>query len=64
MIKRVTKDVGPGTVILFHLDGWNTTQVLDRMIPYYQDTLGLELVPVSDLVISAGIEIPPCPYED
>ncbi len=64
VIKCVTKNVGPGTVILFHLDGWNTPQVLDRMIPYYQDTLGLKLVTVSELVASAGIEIPPSPYED
>jgi len=61
VIKRVTKNVGPGTIILFHLDGWNTTEVLDRMIPYYQNELGLTLVPVSELITSAGIEIPPLP---
>lgn len=62
VVNRVSKDVGPGTVILFHLDGWNTAQVLDRMIPYYQNALGLKLVTVSELLVSAGIELPPLPY--
>ena len=62
VIKRVEKDAGPGSVILFHLDGWNTTQVLDVVIPYYQDTLGLKLVTVSELIESTGLELPALPY--
>ena len=64
VVKRATENVEPGSIVLFHLDGFNTAQVLAEALPYYQNNLGLTLVPVSDLIASAGIELPPCPYEE
>ncbi len=64
VVKRATAGVEPGTIMLFHLDGYNTAQVLAEALPYYRDTLGLTVVPVSELIVSAGIELPPCPYEE
>ena len=63
-VKRATTGVEPGSIILFHLDGYNTAQVLAEALPYYQETLGLTLAPISELITSAGIELPPCPYEE
>lgn len=60
--RRVTKDVVPGSVILFHIDGFNTPKVLDMVIPYYQEELGMNLVTVSELCEIAGRELPPLPY--
>ncbi|MBE5786614.1 MAG: polysaccharide deacetylase family protein [Clostridiales bacterium] len=62
--KRVTKNVGPGTIILFHLDGYHTIDVVREAVPYYRDTLGLELIPITELVALSGRELPPCPYEE
>lgn len=62
VIKRVTKDVGPGTIILFHLDGYFTPEVVREVVPYYRETLGLELVPITELMASGGMELPPSPY--
>ncbi len=64
IIKRVTKDVGPGTIILHHLDGFNTADILDQVIPYYQNELGLTLVPVSELMAMGGRELPPMRVPD
>ncbi len=64
VVKRATTGVEPGTIMLFHLDGHNTPKVLAEALPYYRDTLGLTVVPVSELIASAGIELPPCPYEE
>lgn len=64
VIRQVTKDVGPGTIILFHLDGYFTPDVLREVIPYYQDTLGLTLVPITELAAKGGIELPPSPYAE
>ena len=63
VLKRVTKDVKPGTIVLFHLDGYFTPEVIREAIPYYQDTLGLSLVPVTELMAHAGVALPACPYE-
>ena len=49
IIKRVTKTVEPGYIILFHNDGRYTADVLRTVIPYYQ-SLGYELVTVSSLL--------------
>lgn len=49
IIKRVTKTVEPGYIILFHNAGKYTPGVLREVIPYYQ-SLGYELVTVSDLL--------------
>ena len=62
--KQATDNVEPGAIVAYHLDGINTAQVLAEVLPYYQNTLGLTLVTVSDLIASAGIELPACPYEE
>lgn len=49
IVRRVTKDVDAGHIILFHNDGKHTPAVLREVIPYYQ-SLGLSLVPVSQLL--------------
>ena len=62
--KRVTKDIVPGTIILFHLDGYHTIDVVRKAVPYYRDTLGLELIPITELMAKGGLELPACPYEE
>lgn len=52
--KRVKKDVGPGTIILFHLDGYYTPEVLDQVLPYYMNELGLQPVTVTQLLSMEG----------
>ena len=64
IIARVTKDVCPGTIILHHLDGFNTADILDQVIPYYQNELGLTLVPVSELMAKGGRALPELRVED
>ncbi len=54
VVKRVTKDVGPGTIILFHLDGFWTPEVLAEVLPYYQEELGLKVVTVTELLSMEG----------
>ena len=57
--KRVTRKIEPGYIILFHLDGKPTPEVLDRLIPYIQDELGYKCVTVCELLASGGMELPP-----
>lgn len=64
VVKRVTKNVGPGTIILFHLDGYFTPEVVRQVVPYYRDTLGLEMIPITELMAKGGMTLPACPYED
>ena len=62
--KQVTKNVGPGTIILFHLDGYHTLEVLPDAVKYYREELGLEFVPITELMAMGGRELPACPYEE
>ncbi|MBR6667806.1 MAG: polysaccharide deacetylase family protein [Clostridia bacterium] len=64
VLKQVTRNVGPGTIILFHLDGYHTLQVLPEAVRYYREELGLEFVPITQLMEMGGIELPPSPYVD
>ena len=64
VLKRVTKNVGPGTIILFHLDGFYTCDILRDAVSHYRDTLGLELVPITELLAMGGVQLPDCPYEE
>ncbi len=64
VVKRVTEGVEPGAIVAFQLDGYNTPQVLDEALTCYSESLGLTVVPVGDLIASAGMELPPCPYEE
>ena len=64
VFKRITKNVGPGTIILFHLDGYHTLKVLPRAVEYYREELGLEFVPITQLMEKGGLELPDCPYEE
>lgn len=62
VIRRVTKDVGPGTIILFHLDGFYTREILPEVVAYYREELGLEFVTISELLAIGGRELPASPY--
>jgi len=64
VMKRIAKNVGPGTIILFHLDGYHTLKVLPDAVKYYREELGLEFVPITELMAMGGLELPACPYED
>ena len=64
IIARDKKDVGPGTIILHHLDGYNTTQILREVIPYFQNELGLTLVTVTELMAKGGRYVPDIPIPD
>ena len=57
--KRVTKSIKPGDIILFHLNGHHTPAILEKLIPYIQDELGYKCVTVSELLASAGMDLPP-----
>ena len=64
VLKQVTKNVGPGTIILFHLDGYHTREILPDAVKYYREELGLEFVPITELMAMGGIELPKSPYEE
>ena len=61
VLKQITKNVGPGTIILFHLDGFHTRQVLPQAVKYYREELGLEFVPITELMAMGGMELPALP---
>lgn len=64
IVKRVTGEKATsGAVIQFHLNGYNTAQVLDEVIPYYQNECGFQVVPVGELLALSGRELPPLPGE-
>ena len=64
VMNRITEGIEPGTIIGFHMEGYHTPQLLADALAYYRDILGLTVVPVGELIASAGIEIPPSPYEE
>ncbi|MGN1370649.1 MAG: polysaccharide deacetylase family protein [Aristaeellaceae bacterium] len=64
VLRQITKNVGPGTIILFHLDGYHTREVLPEAVKYYREELGLEFVPITQLMAMGGMELPASPYED
>ena len=64
VMKRITKNVVPGTIILFHLDGYHTLKVLRDAVDYYRNELGLELIPITQLMEKGGLVLPDCPYEE
>ena len=57
--KRVTKSIKAGDIILFHLNGKHTPAILEKLIPYIQDELGLKCVTVTELLASGGMDLPP-----
>lgn len=60
ILSRVTGDrVSSGAVLQFHLNGWNTAQILDEMIPIYQQQRGWQVVPVGELMRLSGRSLPP-----
>ena len=46
---RVTKDIHPGDIVLFHNNGLHTAEALPRILEYFQEQ-GLKAVPVSELI--------------
>ena len=63
VLTRIKHNVVPGSIILFHLDGFDTPKTLDEIIPYYTEELGMTLVPVTELMAHGGRELPPLPNE-
>ena len=62
IVRRVTGEKAvSGAVIQFHLNGYNTAQVLDEIIPYYRQTCGFAVVTVGELLSLSGRELPPLP---
>lgn len=62
VIRRVTgAEAVSGSVIQFHVNGYNTPQVLDAAIPYYQQECGYLVVPVGELMALSGRTPPPLP---
>ena len=61
VLTRIKHNVVPGSIILFHLDGFDTPTTLDEIIPYYTQELGMTLVPVTELMSHGGRELPPLP---
>ncbi len=61
VFKRVTKNITPGTIILFHLDGYACEENLRRALDYYINELGFQVVPVTKLMEIGGLELPDCP---
>lgn len=62
LIQRVTgPEAVSGSVIQFHINGYNTPEVLDAAIPYYQQECGYLVVPVGELMALSGRELPPLP---
>ena len=61
IVQRVTgESVTPGAVIQFHLNGYNTAQVLQEAIPCYLGR-GWQVVTVGELLALSGREVPPLP---
>lgn len=64
IIRRVTgKTAVSGSIIQFHLNGYHTAEVLDAVIPYYQNECGYRVVTVGELMALSGRELPPMPEE-
>ena len=62
IVQRVTgSNISSGSIVQFHLNGYNTAQVLDEIIPYYQQERSLSVVTVGELLLLSGREIPPLP---
>lgn len=62
IVGRVTgENAVSGAVIQFHLNGYNTAQVLDEIIPYYRQSCGFAVVTVGELLALSGRELPPLP---
>ena len=62
IVQRVTgANVVSGSVIQFHLNGYNTAQVLEEVIPYYQQNCGYQVVTVGELLALSGWEVPVLP---
>ncbi len=64
VVRRVTGDKCPsGSVIQFHLNGYNTPDILDTCIPMWRD-MGYDIVTVTELMTLSGRELPPIPERE
>ena len=64
VIERDKRGVGPGYIILHHLGGYHTAEILDVVIPYYMNELGLQPVTITELMALEGRTVPDLPIED
>ena len=39
-------------------------KILPEAVKYYREELGLEFVPITELMAMGGIQLPDCPYEE
>lgn len=62
IVKRITGKVEPGYIILCHLDGRACAANLDKALDYYINTLGLQVIPVTELLARGGQDLPLSPY--
>lgn len=54
--RAVSKDIGPGSIVLFHVSAKHF-RVMDDVLTHYTSTLGLQLVRVSDLLPKGGYTV-------
>ena len=61
IVERLTDGVTAvsGSIVQFHVDGYNTARILDAVIPHYRDVCGMEVVTVGELLRLSGRELPP-----
>ena len=50
IFRRVTADVHPGDIVLFHNNGPHTAEALPQVLDYFEQQ-GLRVVPVSRLLL-------------
>ncbi len=64
VVARDKYQVGPGCIILHHLGGYHTAEILDEIIPWYINEMGLQPVTVTELMSHGGRTVPDLPIED
>ena len=60
-IATTGNDYGPGSIVLCHLDGVSQPYTLEAGLTYYEEQLGLKVVPISALIYASGGELWPMP---
>ena len=50
MVRRCTKAVNPGDIVLFHNDSKYILQALPQILKYYQQA-GYRIIPISELLL-------------
>lgn len=62
IVRRLSgPDVVSGSVLQFHLDGHHTAEILDQLIPHYQNDFGYRVVTAGELMRLSDRELPALP---